>query len=287
MGPLDATGLTALMERGRGRAEIKVALIDGPVAIDHPDLATQHLMQLPGTIGACSNVKSVACVHGTFVAGILHGRRGSAAPSLCPDCTLLVRPIFSENGTSENEIPSASPEELARAIFESVDAGARVLNMSVGVTRASNKQERRLNEAIDYAAQRGALCVVAAGNQGMISGSTLTSHPWAIPVVACDLRGIPMSVSNLGNSIGRNGLSAPGENITSLGTDGKPSSFAGTSAAAPFVTGTAALLWSEFPSATAASIKLALTKVPRRQRNTIVPPLLNATAAYEALSQAA
>ena len=287
MGPLHATGLTALMEHGRGRAEIMVALIDGPVATDHPDLVSQHLTQLPGTSGSCSNARSVACVHGTFVAGILHGKRGSPAPAICPDCTLLVRPIFPENGTPENGIPSASPEELASAIFESVDAGARVLNMSLGVSRASNTHERQLHEAMDYAAQRGVLCVVAAGNQGTIGSSTLTRHPWAIPVVACDLRGIPMSVSNLGNSIGRNGLSAPGENITSLGTDGKPSSFAGTSAAAPFVTGAVALLWSEFPSATAANIKLALTKVPGRQRNTIVPPLLNATAAYQALAQAA
>jgi hypothetical protein len=46
----------------------------------------------------------------------------------------------------------------------------------------------------------------------------------------------------------------------------------------PFVTGTVALLWSEFPSATAAQIKLAITQASARQRASVVPPLLNAEA---------
>ena len=285
MGPLDATELTALMERSRGREEISVALIDGPVALDHPDLASESVVELPGTNAACSRKSSSACVHGTFIAGILHAKRGSSAPAICPHCTLLVRPIFSEEATGSNGIPSASSEELAAAVFETIDAGAKVLNMSLGITYASPRNERLLHEALDYAAHRGVLCVVAAGNQGTIGSSTLTRHPWAIPVVACNLQGRPMNLSNLATSIGRNGLSAPGEQITSLGTEGKPSSFEGTSAATPFVSGTAALLWSEFPSASAATIKLALTNIPGRQRKAIVPPLLNAAAAYSALSK--
>jgi hypothetical protein len=35
--PLDLVKLTALMERGRGRPEIKIGLVDGPVAIDLQD----------------------------------------------------------------------------------------------------------------------------------------------------------------------------------------------------------------------------------------------------------
>ncbi len=94
-----------------------------------------------------------------------------------------------------------------------------------------------------------------------------------------------MGESNLGGSIGRRGLSAPGENITSLGAGGKPLTFGGTSAAAPFVTGAIALLWSEFPNASATQIKLAVTQAGRRQRNTIVPPLLDAWAAYQAMAR--
>ncbi len=111
----------------------------------------------------------------------------------------------------------------------------------------------------------------------------ITRHPWVIPVAACNPQGQPLDESNLGSSIGRRGLAAPGENITSIGSDGKPGTFHGTSAAAPFVTGTIALLWSEFPGATAAKIKLAVTQAGRARR-TVAPPLLNAWAAYVAMS---
>jgi len=105
-----------------------------------------------------------------------------------------------------------------------------------------------------------------------------------IAVIGCDLEGRPTTESNLGSSIGRWGLAAPGENITSLGTDGKPQTSGGTSAAAPFVTGAIALLWSEFPGASAARIKQAVTQAGRRSRRTIAPPVLDAWGAYEAMT---
>ena len=101
------------------------------------------------------------------------------------------------------------------------------------------------------------IVVAAAGNQGTLGRSAITRHPWVIPVVACDGRGRPMADSNLGGSIGRRGLSAPGDAITSLGADGESLTLGGTSVAAPFVTGATALLWSVFPSASAAEIQWA------------------------------
>ena len=53
--------------------------------------------------------------------------------------------------------------------------------------------------------------------------------------------------------------------------------------AVPFVTGTIALLWSEFPTATAAHIKLAMTQASASHRASVVPPLLDAAAAYQVL----
>jgi hypothetical protein len=125
--PLDLVGLTALMSRSTGRREIRVGLIDGPVALDHPDLTAERIEPVSTAYGAvCTLPSSTACAHGTFVAGILTGRRGSAAPSLCPDCTLLVRPIFSEQGDeTPGWMPSATPEELADAVRECIEAGAR------------------------------------------------------------------------------------------------------------------------------------------------------------------
>ena len=285
--PLDLVRLSDLMKRGQGRPEITIALIDGPVLLDHPDLAGVPIRDLPGKAkGACSLADSVACTHGTFVASVLSARRDSVAPSICPGCTLLVRPIFAETANGNGQMPSASPEELAEAIIESVNAGARVINLSSALLQSSAKGEVRLEEAFNYAAHRGAIVVAAAGNQGTVGSSAITRHRWVIPVAACDNQGKPLPESNLGSSIGRHGLSAPGENVMGLGTDGKPRTFGGTSAAAPFVTGAIALLWSEFPQARAADVKLAVTRCGRQPHKAVMPPLLDAWAAYQMMASA-
>jgi subtilisin family serine protease len=284
MNPLDLVKLTPLMELTSSRPEIVVGLIDGPVAINHPDLAGENIREIPGRLrGACAQASSAACMHGTFVAGILCAKRNSLAPAICPNCTLLVRPIFTETTPRSGQTPSVTPEELAAAIIETIDVGARALNLSVALAQPSSRGERELAEALAYAASRGVISVAAAGNQGTLGSTAITRHPWVIPVVACDLQGRPLDQSNLGSSIGRRGLSAPGDSITSLGADGKPRTFGGTSAATPFVTGTIALVWSEFPTATAAEVKFAVTQAYAPRRTTVVPPLLDAWAAYQVM----
>ena len=104
------------------------------------------------------------------------------------------------------------------------------------------------------------------------SRTPITRHPWVIPVIACDREGRPIGQSNLGNSIGRRGLRAPGDQITGLGAEGRPVTLGGTSVAAPFVTGAVALLWSAFPAATAVEVKFAVTRVPATRRGAVVPP---------------
>jgi subtilisin family serine protease len=281
---LDLVNLSPLMARSSGRSEIRIALIDGPVFVSHPDLARENIRELSGRRGGnCARAESSACVHGTLVAGMLSARRGSGAPAICPDCTLLLRPIFPELTETKTALPSATSYELAEAIIDSVDAGARVLNLSAALTEPSSNGERDLVQALDYAASRGAISVAAAGNQGILGTSVVTRHPSAIPVAACDLHAMPMSGTNLGNSIGQRGLMAPGVGVMSLGTDGKAQTFSGTSAAAPFVCGSIALLWSQFPQANAAEIRSAVTQAKARRR-AIAPPLLNAWEAYQNFS---
>src|SRR5262249_60244108 len=134
---------------------------------------------------------------------------------------------------------------------------------------------------LNQSARRGVIIVAAAGNQGTLGSSVITRHPSVIPVAACDRNGRPLNVSNLGRSIGRRGLSAPGDEVTSLGAGGGLRTFGGTSAAAPFVTGTLALLWSAFPAAAPAAINHAIRRTQPPRRHTVVPPLLDAWAAYE------
>ncbi len=216
------------------------------------------------------------------MAGILVGRRGSVAPAICPGCTLLVRPVFAEAAWPP---PEAAFGDLASALVNCIAAGARVINLSLAASRLGGPGDAALAGALDLAMRRGVLVVAAAGNQGLIGGSPIARHPWVIPVVGCDLRGHPSVGSNLGASIGRRGLSAPGVGITSLGADGQPARSSGTSVAAPFVTGAIALLMSEFPEADSARVRRALSQAGGPRRMTVVPALLDARAAYHDLAR--
>ena len=71
------------------------------------------------------------------------------APAICPDCTLIIRPIFAEATTGSDQMPSATPRQLAAAITECIDAGARVINLSLALAQPSSKGEQALEEAVD------------------------------------------------------------------------------------------------------------------------------------------
>src|SRR4029453_7133118 len=106
-------------------------LIDGPVVMTHPDLAEGNIRGLSGNLSStCTQVSSAACLHVTFIAGVFCAKRTSVAPAICPDCTLLVRPIFAETASELGQMPSAMPTELAAALRECIEAGARVINLS-------------------------------------------------------------------------------------------------------------------------------------------------------------
>jgi subtilisin family serine protease len=281
MNPLDIVGLAPLMARSEGRRDLTIALIDGPVAMNHAELAHVATRHPPGTtLAGCARVHSAGCQHGTFVAGILFARRGSDAPAICPGCTLMIRPIFLESNGANREKPRARSEELADAIIECVDAGAAIINLSCTVTHASARAQQRVNMAVDYAARHAILIVAAAGNDGAIGGSVLTRHPWVLPVVGCDSRFHPLTDANLGLSICRRGLRAPGAAITSLAADGGRQTLSGASAAAPFVTGALALLWSEFPHAGASHLLQLLRMPGALDRRAFLPAKLDAWAAY-------
>lgn len=280
---LDLVKLPPLMQRTAGNAEIVIGLIDGPVACDHPEFDVAGIELLPGRLGSCSPC-SFACAHGTFMAGILAARRGSGAPAICPECRLLLRPIFRDPDDPDLPPPSATLDELTAAIHEIIDAGARIINLSAAFTGASASPQEHIQNALDICQRRGVIVVVATGNQTQVGGTILTRHPWVIPVVAYDAHGTLLGISNLGGSIGRRGLGAPGEGVTSLAPPSGIALGGGTSVAAPFVTGAIALLWSEFPKATASEVWLAVTQSAGSVRRSVVPPLLDAEAAYRLLA---
>jgi subtilisin family serine protease len=238
MDPLSQTGLQSLMRSSSGHPDVVVGIIDGPIDLNHPAFQLSNIKTVRDSqFNACKNASSIACLHGTFVAGILCAKRGLSAPAICPNCKIVLNPIFKEvNNTNKKDVMFPS------AIIETVDAGTQVINLSLGLSSSLLTTYDKLQQSYDYALQKGVIIVAAAGNQGNIGNISLIKHEWLIPVAACDENGKLDSMSNFGPSIGNRGLMAPGVNIMSTYPGGQYSRMSGSSFAAPFVTGGIALL---------------------------------------------
>lgn len=279
----EAARLRPLMERSAGSQIVRIALLDGPVATEHPALAGARILQANDRIDRSLN-PSEARRHGTMVAGILVADRQASAPGICPGCTVLSHPIFKDD--HEARLPRAQSSAVANAILASIADGASIINISAAFDPPA-AGDISLIKVLDYAASKGVLIVAAVGNHAAICSSPLTRHPATLPVVAADEGGRPLGMSNLSVSAGRYGLSAPGREIVSTDPGGGFSVNSGTSVAAPVVTGTVALLWSICPSFPLAEIRWAMRRGASLRRRTIIPPLLDATAALTLLSRGA
>lgn len=264
------TGLDRVTPLLDGDPSVLVAVLDGPVRADHPGFA-------PGAVRTTADAPAIAdeaVAHGTMVTGLLAARRDSDVYGLCPGCRILVRPIFAGANLG------AHPDTVADALVECVDRDARLMNISGAFGTSSRVANTRLVRALDYAATRGAIVVVAAGNDGRVGGSSLISHPWVVPVASCDERGRP--IGNLGASIGRRGVLAPGFGIETLTPDGRIGTVSGSSAATVLVTAALALTWSAAPQLSGGVLRSKLLVGPRRS---IVPPLLDAWELYKSVAQ--
>lgn len=283
MGALELVNLPSLMADTLGSSEIVVGLIDGPVLTTHPDLAEAKIAALNFTSPeSLPDSKGHAARHATAVAGVLAARRDGPAPGICPGCSFVSYAIFTEEPEAAGP-PSATTHALASAINRCLSSGARVINLSVSLP-PSTLDDAGLRSTLNKAAARDVLIVAAAGNDGRTGSSIITRHPWVIPVSSYKLDGAPSQYSNFAMSSSRRGIGAPGEEIGCIGDDADLLLLSGTSIAAPFVTGAAALLWSIFPGAKASGIRMALSRECDRRRS-LVPPLLNAAAARQTLRE--
>ncbi len=280
--PLQLINLQQLMEVTSGSPEIAIAIIDGPVDTTHPAFEGTNLQAAaqPG----CQSVTSLACYHGTFIAGMLGAQRSSEAPAICPDCSFFLRPIFCEE-TSSQACPKVTPQDLADALKEALGAGVNIINLSLGLAAPRLLEATELQNLFAEAANQGTLIVAAAGNLKHIGPIPLFNHHWVIPVAACDAQGHLAPGSNIGLSVGRRGLLAPGKDILSTASGGGYQRMSGTSVAVPFVTGTLALLWSQFPHLSASQLRRTILQQSPGSRRSIKPPLLNTASSLRSLLQ--
>jgi subtilisin family serine protease len=158
--------------------------------------------------------------HGTFVAGLIAAAVDNdvGIAGLAPSAELLIAKVVTKSR-------AISVESEARAIRWAVDAGARVINMSLGGLRDPLDPNRdsysRLEaDAVAYAVSNGVVVVAAVGNgdQAPSSPWQYASYPAALPHVlgvsaTTESGGVP-KFSNRDRIY--NDLAAPGENILSI-----------------------------------------------------------------------
>jgi len=187
--------------------------------------------------------------HGTFVAGIIAAKtnNGEGMAGINPGARIMPLKVLNREGKSRILA-------VYRAIRYAVDNGARVINLSLGGEGITRLEQIGIN----YAYAMGCIVVVAAGNEdGDIAHHGPPGARRAFSVAAMDMDGNPRESSNHGLNVA---VIAPGQSIYSLTAKegnrdgkfmpvvaGKYFRSSGTSFSAPFVTGTASLIWSKYP----------------------------------------
>ncbi len=265
-------GMSRAWAIGRG-GPVQVAVIDSGIDLDHPEFQGRILegknYVRPGT------PPQDDAGHGTHVAGIIGAALDNAigVAGMAPQVLLDPRKVL-------NEANSGSVSDVALAIREATQAGARIINLSLESPQPSAVLESAVNEAWNA----GVLLVASAGNVGQPLGAPSVedvlwpaAYSVVIAVGATDRFDNPTAYSRRGRALD---LVAPGgtadDLVYSTWPDGVPCpapladagpaycGAVGTSMSAAFVSGLAALIWGERPEWTRAQVTAVLYETARK-----------------------
>ena len=261
--------------RGAG---VTIAVIDsgsGP----HPDLDDNLLqgINLFGGVNEPGAPDVDTQGHGTHVAGIIAAvaNNGVGGAGVAPESRILPIRVLGPDGRGRSG-------DVVAGVRMAADMGARVINLSLG----GDQESPTLSEAISYATSKGSLVIAAAGNDGPTAAPKWpAAFDQTIAVAFVDQNNAPGAKSQVGQYID---IAAPGVGIlsTALGNYGLST---GSSMAAAYVSGAAALLFAAQPTLTAGQARDILLQ----SATDIGPPgrddqtgfgLLNLTAAFAQLA---
>ena len=241
--------------------QVTVAVVDTGVSVANPQLTgTADPAMTPArfvpvdddTVPATGDCDG----HGTFVAGIIAARRFDDLPfvGVAEHARLLPVKVTEASDTG-------SADDLAAGIVYAVDQGADIINVSV----VTGSPRGTLRSAVRYALDKGVVVVVAAGNTGDQGNTKQWPAEFArekgfeglIVVGALDEAGKVTSFTTTSVPIS---VVAPGKGVVSTAPlrGHTPPNFEGTSFAAPFVSGVAALILQAYDK------KLTPVQVKRR-----------------------
>jgi membrane-anchored mycosin MYCP len=249
---------------------VTVAVVDSGVDADHPQLRQPGKVlrgrdfflvgTLPGNYDCVS--------HGTAVAGIIAAgaAQGIGFQGVAPGARILPVRISDRETGDNGQTQTIDPVVLARGIKYAVDQGAKVINLSM----SGDQDQPAVRQAVAYAVKRDVVVVAAVGNRQQGDSARFPSYPASyagvLGVGAIDINGARASSSQIGPYVD---IVAPGASVLGTTRVSGHSYLDGTSFAAPFVAGTAALVRSAWPKLTAAQViqRLLATASPARGGN--------------------
>jgi subtilisin family serine protease len=227
---LDFLGAEAADNWGRG---VTIAVLDSGVAPD-PTFLTGQLRFLDVGLGTTPGT-GTEDGHGTAVAALAAGN-AEGAQGIAGAAGILSIRITDDSGLSDIFT-------LSQGILAAMDAGAQVINISLGGYDTNSV----LSSAIARATNAGIAIVASAGNDQLSGLTWPAADPRVVSVGAVDGTGQQVTFSNSGPQLT---LTAPGYGVPTAWADGQRVQMDGTSASAPLVAGTIAAVLSQNPTLT-------------------------------------
>lgn len=179
--------------------------------------------------------------HGMGCAGIIAAIGRGMPRGIGGACRILpLRALAAARLPNDKVVGIGAISDLDLALKLAVDLGAKVINLSFGTDDAAlaPHSPKPHAETVAYAIARGCILIAASGNNGRETRYWPASFPDVIAVGAVGDNREPASFSTRGDHVA---LCAPGQRVLTSGLDGYQMA-SGTSFAAPFVSGVAALL---------------------------------------------
>ena len=242
--PGDPAVIVAIVDSGirqahlelRGRCRTGVDLVDLPAG------ELSRSLQLIGDLATRDHDTDDDMGHGTECAGIIGALGLDLPPGIAGLAQLLPIRVLAAAMVVDRTTPTAigSIPDIDAGVKTAVDLGARVLNLSFGTPESALGEGDPIphTDVVQYALRRGCVLVSASGNSGDETRYFPACLPGVIAVGAVDATGRPSHFSTRGDHVA---LCAPGEHVRTAALTGT-TSVSGTSFAAPFVAGAAALV---------------------------------------------
>ncbi|PWJ37986.1 S8 family peptidase [Sediminitomix flava] len=246
---LEINELSASLRKLKPKKKASIYILDTGVDGNHEDLNANY-------ISLDKKYDSDTDIHGTHCAGIAsavsNNKLGIASLNFENKFTTITGITVLPNG-------SGTQEAIIDGIILAADNGADVISMSLG-GRSNDKRQRAYNKAIEYANKKGAIVVVAAGNEAQNATKSVPASCKNVITVSAVGNELQMAdFSNFVNDIEYK-VAAPGVGILSTVPNNKYESLDGTSMATPYVAGIIGILKSLSPELTTAEVYKILSE---------------------------